>query len=139
MASSIVQPKSKGSFTLWFAVVAPPLLWITQLAVGGELPEVACSTGLHAEQHARPGHPHLPFDRERSARVARGCLGPDVPAQHAGPGAIQSRDHREERGYFMALLGLVSSLFFLLLMVVSAVADLRLRIVPAVTSPAYLL
>jgi hypothetical protein len=39
-------------------------------------------------------------------------------------GAIQVRSPREERGHFMALLGFVSSAFFLLLMTVSATAVL---------------
>jgi hypothetical protein len=37
-------------------------------------------------------------------------------------GAIESPSEREERGHFMALLGLVASSFFLVLMMVSAIA-----------------
>jgi hypothetical protein len=122
MASSIVRPKSKGSFTLWFAVVAPPLLWIAQLAVGGELPEVACSKGYAPDNL-------LGFGIRTFLVIASGVLALPVVASALMSlrnmrvlGAIESRDHREERGYFMALLGLVSSLFFLMLMIVSAVA-----------------
>ena len=124
MASSIVQPKSKGSFTLWFAVAAPPLLWITQLAVGGELPEVACSRG-YAPNNL------LGLGIRTFLMIASAVLVLPVVASTLMSlrnmrvlGAIQNRDHREERGYFMALLGLVSSLFFLLLMVLSAIAVL---------------
>lgn len=122
MASSIVRPKSKGSFTLWFAVAAPPLLWITQLAVGGELPEVACSRGYTPNNMLGLGI--RTFLVIASAVLAVPVVASALMSMHnlRALAAIESRDHREERGYFMALLGLVSSLFFLLLMVLSVVA-----------------
>jgi hypothetical protein len=124
MASSIVQPKSRGSFTLWFAVVAPPLLWITQLAVGGELPEVACSPGYAPNNLLGLGI--RTFLLIASAVLVLPVVASTVMSLRnmRALGAIKNRNHREERGYFMALLGLVSSLFFLLLMVVGAVAVL---------------
>jgi hypothetical protein len=122
MASSIVRPKSKGSFTLWFAVAAPPLLWITQLGVGGELPEVACSRGFAPDNLLGMNIPTFLV-------IASVALALPVVAAAAmsflnlrSLGAIEDRNDREERGYFMALLGLVASLFFLLMMVVSVVA-----------------
>ena len=122
MANSIVRPKSKGSFTLWFAVAAPPLLWITQLAVGGELPEVACSRGYTPNNM-------LGLGIRTFLVIASAVLALPVVASALislrnvrALASIQSRDHREERGYFMAFVGLVSSLFFLLLMVLSVVA-----------------
>ncbi|MEA2508714.1 MAG: hypothetical protein QOG21_796 [Actinomycetota bacterium] len=124
MASSIVQPKSKGSFTLWFAVAAPPLLWITQLAVGGELPEVACSPGFEPNNMLGLGI------RTFLAIVSTVLALPVVASVIMSfrnmrvLGAIESRDPREERGYFMALVGFVASSFFLLTMIVSAVAVL---------------
>lgn len=122
MASSIVKPKSKGSFSLWFGVAAPPLLWITQLAVGGELPEVACSRGYE---------PNNLLGFSIPAFLVTGSIVLALPVVAAGVmsfrnmrvlGAIEHRDHHEERGYFMALVGLVASSFFLLLMVLSVVA-----------------
>jgi hypothetical protein len=121
MASSIMQPKSKGSFSLWFGVAAPPLLWITQLGIGGELPEVACSRGFE---------PNNLLGFSIPAFLVVGTIVLALPVAAAVVmsfrnvrvlGAIQNRDHREERGYFMALVGLVSSAFFLVLMVVSVV------------------
>jgi hypothetical protein len=124
MASSIVQPKSKGSFTLWFAVAAPPLLWLTQLGVGGELPELACSPGFAPNNVMGMSVPT--FLGIASAVLALPVVAAVVMSFWAMRrlGAIENRDEREDRGYFMALLGLVSSLLFLLLMVVSAVSIL---------------
>jgi hypothetical protein len=124
MASSIVQPKSKGSFTLWFAVAAPPLLWITQLAVGGELPEVACSPGFDPNNMLGLGI------RTFLAIVSTVLALPVVASvimsfrNMRALGAIESREPREERGYFMALVGVVASSFFLLTMIVSAIGVL---------------
>jgi hypothetical protein len=122
VASSIVQPKSKGSFALWFAVVAPPLLWITQLSVGGELPEVACSSGYEPNNMLGMSIPAFLV-------AASVVLALPVVASVAmsfrnmrSLGAIEHREDREERGYFMALVGFVASLFFLLMMVVSVMA-----------------
>jgi hypothetical protein len=124
VASSIVQPKSKGSFTLWFAVAAPPLLWITQLGVGGELPEVACSPGY--EPNNILGLGIRTFLVIASAVLALPVVASVIMSFRnlRALDAIPVRSHREERGHFMALLGLVSSSFFLLLMVVSAIAVL---------------
>jgi hypothetical protein len=122
MESSIVRPKSKGSFSLWFAVAAPPLLWITQLGVGGELPEVACSPGFEPNNL-------LGLGIRSFLVIASAVLALPVAASVLMSWrnmqvlrAITVRDDREERGLFMAHVGFVSSSFFLLLMIVSAVA-----------------
>jgi hypothetical protein len=122
MESSIVQPKSKGSFMLWFAVAAPPLLWLTQLGVGGELPEVACSPGFAPNNLMGMSIPT--FLGIASAVLAVPVVAAVVMSFWAVRrlGAIENRNEREDRGYFMALLGLVSSLLFLLLMAVSTVS-----------------
>lgn len=122
MASSIVQPKSKGSFTLWFAVLAPPLLWITQLGVGGELPELACASGY--EPNNVMGLGIRTFLGIMSVAMAVLVVAAVVMSwlNLQALRAIDRRDEREERGYFMALVGFVSSLFFLLLISVSGVA-----------------
>jgi hypothetical protein len=121
MPSSIVEPKSKGSFSLWFAVAAPPLLWITQLGVAGELPEVACSRGF--EPNNMMGLGIRTFLMIVSAVLALPVLASVLMSfrNMRVLGAIENRQPREERGYFMALVGFVASSFFLLTIVVSAV------------------
>jgi amino acid transporter len=122
VASPIVRPKSRGSFTLWFAVAAPPLLWITQLGVGGELPEVACSPGYE------PNNMLGVSIRDFLVAVTVVLVLPVVAAavmsflNLRALRAIDNRNDREERGYFMALLGFVASSYFLVIMVVSAIA-----------------
>jgi hypothetical protein len=121
VASSIVEPKSRGSFTLWFAVAAPPLLWITQLGVAGELPEVACSPGF--EPNNMMGLGIRTFLLIVSAVLALPVVASVWMSfrNMRALGSIENRQPREERGYFMALVGFVSSSFFLLLIVVSAI------------------
>jgi hypothetical protein len=121
VASSIVEPKSKGSFSLWFAVAAPPLLWITQLGVAGELPEVACSRGF--EPNNVMGLGIRTFLVIVSAVLALPVVAAVLMSfrNMRVLGSIENRQPREERGYFMALVGFVASLFFLLIIVVSAV------------------
>lgn len=122
MASSIMRPKSKGSFTLWFAVAAPPLLWITQLGVGGELPELACSSGFQPNNVLGIGV--RTFLIATTVVLALPVLAGVVMSLRnvRALGAIANRDDREERGYFMALLGLVASSYFLVIMAVSTIA-----------------
>jgi hypothetical protein len=124
MPSSIVEPKSKGSFSLWFAVAAPPLLWITQLGVAGELPEVACSRGF--EPNNMLGLGIRTFLVILSAVLALPVVASVLMSfrNMRVLGAIENRQPREERGYFMALVGFVASSFFLLTIVVSAIGIL---------------
>jgi hypothetical protein len=120
--SSIVAPKSRGSFALWFATLAPPLLWITQIALAGELTEVACAPGFQ---------PNNLFGLGIRTFLVIASVVLALPVAAAAVvsyfnlralAAIRNRNPREERGRFMALLGLVGSLYFLVWMVVAAVA-----------------
>ena len=122
MANRIVHPKSRGSFALWFAVAAPPLLWITQLGIGGELPELACSPGF--EPNNMLGLNIHAFLLITSAVLALPVVAAILMSFRNVRvlGAIEGRTDREERGYFMALLGLVASTFFLVMMFVSVIA-----------------
>ena len=50
MRHEVTAAETKGSWALWFGVLAGPSAWGAQVLVGGELPELGCAPGAGAPE-----------------------------------------------------------------------------------------
>ena len=125
MPSSISRPawhNATRTAVLWAGVLTGPIVWLTMLEVNYVLTYVACETGHKWFMHAT-------ILVAIGLVAAAGCLSwlhgpPSDPELHTPP---VTRETAEQRARWMALYGVASSVWFIIVILANEIPILVLR------------
>lgn len=113
MSQRITREESIGSWRLWVGIMTGPLAWITQVALFPQLVEMGCARGVRHPGEIEGvsldiviaiGNGLLILSTVVAGILAYGCIG-----------AIRSRGTKTGRSLWMARVGVMSSILFLII------------------------
>lgn len=125
MSERITREESLGSWRLWAGLMTGPLAWVAQVALFPQLVEWGCAEGVR-----NPGEIEgIPFEVVIGAGNAALILATVVAGflAYGCSRAIRTSGPSSERPLWMARVGIMSSILFLIIIAMGAAPQLFFR------------